>query len=356
MPSSIINSDDGVVSGTSGLKSVGGDDGVLVFQSKGTETARINTDKQIVAAAGTNSLPALTTTGDLNTGIFFPAADTIAFTEGGVEAMRIDSSGRVGIGTSSPSSTNSGLDISSGGLSLIVGANLNSNARTNSTDKYSRIGSYHYTNAEEPVALLTSLSDSTNNFLTVGGGTNALNAATTIQFYTAANNTTTTGTERARITSDGYFRMAGGGIQFNGDTAAANALNDYEEGTFTPRASDSSDNTSTAGAGEYVKIGSLVYIMLNINDISSFPQLAGTFEIKGLPFTADASFNQPMTVMFNSININDSAKYVVALTKTNAARLAFNEVFDNATMESIASVDIADDVTDIWVSGCYKVA
>jgi hypothetical protein len=102
MPSSILNSDDGVISGTSGLKSSGGDDGVLVFQSKGTETARINTDKQIVAAAGTASLPALTTTGDVNTGIFFPAADTIAFGEGGAEAMRIDSSGNVGIGTSTP--------------------------------------------------------------------------------------------------------------------------------------------------------------------------------------------------------------------------------------------------------------
>jgi hypothetical protein len=102
MPSSVINSDDGVISGTSGLKSSGGDDGVLVFQSKGTETARINTDKQIVAAAGTASLPALTTTGDVNTGIFFPAADTIAFAEGGAEAMRITSDRNVGIGTSSP--------------------------------------------------------------------------------------------------------------------------------------------------------------------------------------------------------------------------------------------------------------
>jgi len=53
--------------------------------------------------AGTVSLPAITTTGDTNTGIYFPAADTIAFTEGGVESMRIDSSGNVGIGTSSPS-------------------------------------------------------------------------------------------------------------------------------------------------------------------------------------------------------------------------------------------------------------
>jgi hypothetical protein len=105
MASSILNSDDGVISGTSGLKNSGGDDGVLVFQSKGTETARINTDKQIEAAAGTVSLPSITTTGDTNTGIFFPAADTIAFAEGGAEAMRIDSSGQLMLGTATSTNT-----------------------------------------------------------------------------------------------------------------------------------------------------------------------------------------------------------------------------------------------------------
>jgi hypothetical protein len=50
---------------------------------------------------GSASTPAIRGT-DANTGIFFPAADTIAFAEGGVESMRIDSSGNVGIGTASP--------------------------------------------------------------------------------------------------------------------------------------------------------------------------------------------------------------------------------------------------------------
>jgi hypothetical protein len=59
----------------------------------------------LTVGAGTVSLPSITTTGDTNTGIFFPAADTIAFSEGGAESMRITDAGNVGIGTSSiPSS------------------------------------------------------------------------------------------------------------------------------------------------------------------------------------------------------------------------------------------------------------
>jgi hypothetical protein len=55
---------------------------------------------------GSAATPAIRGT-DANTGIFFPAADTIAFSEGGAEAMRIDSSGNVGIGTASPTDTSS---------------------------------------------------------------------------------------------------------------------------------------------------------------------------------------------------------------------------------------------------------
>jgi hypothetical protein len=56
---------------------------------------------------GSAATPAIRGT-DTNTGIFFPAADTIAFSEGGTEAMRINSAGDVGIGTSSPVSIGGG--------------------------------------------------------------------------------------------------------------------------------------------------------------------------------------------------------------------------------------------------------
>ena len=63
----------------------------------------INGTTGIAGVDGSASTPAVQGT-DTNTGIFFPAADTIAFGEGGAEVMRINSSGYVGIGTTSPGS------------------------------------------------------------------------------------------------------------------------------------------------------------------------------------------------------------------------------------------------------------
>jgi len=83
-----------VLRGTSGEFSAGAITGASF---SGNVSATVGT-----FGAGSNTAPSITTTGDTNTGIYFPAADTIAFTEGGAEAMRIDSSGQVGIGTSSP--------------------------------------------------------------------------------------------------------------------------------------------------------------------------------------------------------------------------------------------------------------
>jgi hypothetical protein len=66
-------------------------------------TGTLNTSGAVnEVPAGSASAPSIYPTGDTNTGIFFPAADTIAFAEGGAEVARFDSSGNLGIGTSSP--------------------------------------------------------------------------------------------------------------------------------------------------------------------------------------------------------------------------------------------------------------
>ena len=93
--------------------------GALAIKTNGTTQAiNITTGQQVEFNDGSASAPSITNTGDGNTGIFFPAADTIAFAEGGVEAMRLDSAGNMGLGVT-PSAWGSGykaLQINNGGL------------------------------------------------------------------------------------------------------------------------------------------------------------------------------------------------------------------------------------------------
>ena len=66
--------------------------------STGTVLTTSGISAPVEFPAGSVSLPSITASGDTNTGMFFPAADTIAFAEGGTEVMRIDSSARIGFG------------------------------------------------------------------------------------------------------------------------------------------------------------------------------------------------------------------------------------------------------------------
>jgi hypothetical protein len=137
-----------ILSGTSGLSDIDGSAAtpairgtdantgiffgadIIGFAKGGAEVARFNADAQFVAAAGTASLPVITTTGDVNTGIFFPAADTIAFSEGGVEAMRLDSSANLQF--------NSGYGSVATAYGCRAWVNFNGGANTNLSGTYAR--------------------------------------------------------------------------------------------------------------------------------------------------------------------------------------------------------------------------
>jgi hypothetical protein len=78
----------------------------------------------LAVTAGTVSAPGVAASGDSNTGIFFPAADTIAFAEGGTEAMRLDSSGNMGLGVVSPAAR---FDLGGDYKESVVTANTGTN-------------------------------------------------------------------------------------------------------------------------------------------------------------------------------------------------------------------------------------
>jgi len=86
-----------------------------------------------------------------------------------------------------------------------------------------------------------------------------------------------------------------------GGTAAGNALDDYEEGTWTPSFTLGSGSvTYTTQTGTYTKIGRQVVVRMKILvNVASSP--SGTLEIAGMPFTASSGIIGSISVFGSSL-------------------------------------------------------
>ncbi len=128
------------------------------------------------------------------------------WTDSGTDLYPNDITDQVGIGTSSPSS-----------MLHVVGGNGDICTDTNETDataKFGRLTTSHYTNAEENVLIASGNSLSpgggSDNTVNIGGGSSSFNAATIVNFFTAADNITTSGTKRLVIDSAGLATFNSG--------------------------------------------------------------------------------------------------------------------------------------------------
>src|SRR6056300_216171 len=187
-------------------------------------------------------------------------AYTYEFKNGsGTSRLYISSSGNVGIGTAVPDDK---LDV--------VGQFRISANKSATTNKTNRIRGEHYDITEEPVTFMFMNSFSTTNTLYIGGGSSVENAATQLNFFTAANNTTTTGTLRMLIQSDGNvgigtaspsqklhvqgnLRVTGAYYDSNNEAGTSNqVLTSTGSATDWKSISDISDTVTGCGTTNYV--------------------------------------------------------------------------------------------------------
>ncbi len=119
--------------------------------------------------------------------------DLFTASKSGQNHFVVKNGGNVGIGTDNPSQK----------LHIVGEAVLGQNVTTNNTNKEFALHGAHYDNTQANVLAFRVSTSSTANFINYGGSDAAMNAATTLRFYTAATNTTLMGTERMRIDADG---------------------------------------------------------------------------------------------------------------------------------------------------------
>ena len=169
---------------------------------------------------------------------------------------------RVGIGTSSP---NTKAEISTNSESSIL--RLTDTATIGSANR--KVGGIEfYQNDASGGAGIGSSIESYH--VNVSGDTD-------LRFATGNN------TERMRI-------LSSGGLTFNGDTAAANALDDYEEGTWTPTSANGIGTLTSINA-RYVKVGRKVTAVANFVGTSS----SAFVYIGGLPFSTSTHCSASFT-------------------------------------------------------------
>ena len=125
-----------------------------------------------------------------------------------------------------------------------------------------------------------------------------------------------------------YARIDDAGIKFNGDTATANAISDYEEGTWTPTWSGGSNfnydgNNSN---GEYVKIGNLVHIRCFIgfgNPAFTSGGQSWDLVVGGLPYAPSVAGygTGVISVRCNSLGSTVTGSYILGLVSSSAATI-----------------------------------
>jgi len=336
---------------------------------------------------GTEEAPSIVVGYDYDTGFFRPGADTIGFATNGAERMRLASTGRLGIGTIVPvaglhvagnvtSGETTGYFVGTEGRNNYVRIGADANRRkslvfeSGGVDRFSMgvgdsdelaetsffigAGVSGGTGADltitsggavgigtltpskelvvnqdsaECVALIKS-SDTGVAGIYLGGQTDEIKGG--LLFDNSDNSLQLRGynnAEAVRIDTSGHAIIPAGVTlgTATGVYNAANTLDDYEEGTWTPALGGGA--TATNMSGKYTKVGRLVTVFFTLENstISGTPD----YIVSGLPFT-NGSERAPLSVTYLS-TFNAPCETLAGFITGNGSNMEFLGLIQGGT-------------------------
>ena len=285
---------------------------------------------------GTTTVDVLTTTG--------------AFTSVGIDdnatstAITIDASENVGINDTNPFAR------------LTVGA-------PNSGDNLTLAGFYANSGATggSSASLKIIAASDLMSLVTGGGDDLAFGTASTERMRIDSSGALLHGTTTAGSAGAGDIVVNGG--VYLGGTAAANLLDDYEEGTWSPVFSDatSGGNTATANGGKrglYTKIGNQVTVSCHATNLDRTGMTgANDLRIQGLPFTP-TSYSSPNHywtggTRLGAVSFNTNG-FVTAYVSDAVTYVRLGETISGSSIDGIICSQLTSGAADVSFTMTYE--
>ena len=157
-------------------------------------------------------------------------------------------------------------------------------------------------------------------------------------------------------------RFDSDGLKFGNDSAAANALDDYEEGTFTPGFAYSGGNgnasfTFANATGKYTKIGNVCYYSIDLRFNSFIKGTAsGTPQVTNLPFTPVnyGNYNRPQaSLSLYQWPYTTTDGHIPTASPQQQGSINRIDLFRQQPNAASAAIDDPDANSMIFISGFY---
>lgn len=151
---------------------------------------------------------------------------------------------------------------------------------------------------------------------------------------------------KMNIAGSEVFRFDADGLKFNGDTASANALGDYEEGTWTPTDGSGASLSLTVTSANYTKIGNVVTVHCYV----SYPVTSSSVNasIDGLPYFANVSNQYPQLTMRVANNTVTRGNITFQVTANTTRGVLYNGG------SAVTNSQVSN--SSVLISGSYEVS